>query len=136
MGHDQASLYRSVLEGVAYGFRHHVDVTPEQLLRTLSVNLAGVLVCGQAAAREMIAAGRPGRIVNIASMAGKQGRVSYLSNYVASQFGVVGLTQAMGFDLAAHTITVIRDRGRRGQGAERKPDQIAFDTGKSSSRAS
>jgi meso-butanediol dehydrogenase / (S,S)-butanediol dehydrogenase / diacetyl reductase len=83
-----------------------LDVSAEQLARTLAVNLQAVFVCGQAAARIMIAGGRPGRIVNLASMAGKQGRVPYLADYVASKFGVVGLTQAMAFELAPHEITV------------------------------
>lgn len=39
-------------------------------------------------------------------MAGKQGKVPYLSDYVASKFGVVGLTQAMAFELAPHGIRV------------------------------
>ena len=54
----------------------------------------------------MLRAGRGGRIVNMASMAGKQGRVPFLSDYVASKFGVVGLTQAMAFELAPHGIQV------------------------------
>lgn len=83
-----------------------LDVSVEQLGRTLAVNLQGVFICGQAAARALVAAGRAGRIVNVASMAGKQGRVPYLSDYVASKFGVVGLTQAMAFELAPHRITV------------------------------
>jgi NAD(P)-dependent dehydrogenase (short-subunit alcohol dehydrogenase family) len=83
-----------------------VDVAEEQLDRTLAVNLKGVFLCGQAAARAMIAGGRGGTIVNLASMAGKQGKVPYLSDYVASKFGVVGLTQAMAFELAPHGITV------------------------------
>lgn len=83
-----------------------LEVSSEQLARTLAVNLQAVFVCGQAAARAMLAGGRPGRIVNLASMAGKQGRVPYLSDYVASKFGVVGLTQAMAFELAPHGITV------------------------------
>jgi NAD(P)-dependent dehydrogenase (short-subunit alcohol dehydrogenase family) len=83
-----------------------VDVPEEQLDRTLRVNLHGPFVCGQAAARAMVRRGRGGRIVNVASMAGKQGRVPFLADYVASKFGVVGLTQAMACELAPHGITV------------------------------
>lgn len=83
-----------------------VDIPVEQLDRVFAVNLRAVFVCGQAAARAMIAAGSGGSIVNVASMAGKQGRVPYLADYVASKFGVVGLTQAMAFELAPHGITV------------------------------
>jgi len=83
-----------------------LDVTPEDLRRTLAVNLEGIFLCGQAAAAVMIDGGAGGVIVNVASMAGKQGRVPYLSDYVASKFGVVGLTQAMAFELAPHRITV------------------------------
>jgi NAD(P)-dependent dehydrogenase (short-subunit alcohol dehydrogenase family) len=83
-----------------------LDVTPEDLRRTLAVNLEGIFLCGQAAAAVMIGGGRAGVIVNVASMAGKQGRVPYLADYVASKFGVVGLTQAMAFELAPHGITV------------------------------
>jgi meso-butanediol dehydrogenase / (S,S)-butanediol dehydrogenase / diacetyl reductase len=83
-----------------------LDVSAADLRRTLAVNLEGVFFCGQAAAREMVARGIAGTIVNLASMAGKQGRVPYLADYVASKFGVVGLTQAMAFELAPHGITV------------------------------
>jgi meso-butanediol dehydrogenase / (S,S)-butanediol dehydrogenase / diacetyl reductase len=83
-----------------------LDVTAEDLRRTLAVNLEGIFLCGQAAAAAMIAGGKGGVIVNVASMAGKQGRVPYLADYVASKFGVVGLTQAMAFELAPHGITV------------------------------
>ncbi|HEY6524260.1 MAG TPA: SDR family NAD(P)-dependent oxidoreductase [Solirubrobacteraceae bacterium] len=82
------------------------EVSEADLDRTLSINLKGVFVCGQAAARTMRRLGRGGVIVNTASMAGKQGRVPYLSDYVASKFGVVGLTQAMAFELAADSIRV------------------------------
>jgi NAD(P)-dependent dehydrogenase (short-subunit alcohol dehydrogenase family) len=82
------------------------EVTLEDLDRTLAINLRGVFVCGQAAARTMRRLGAGGAIVNVASMAGKQGRVPYLSDYVASKFGVVGLTQAMAFELAADSIRV------------------------------
>ncbi len=83
-----------------------VDVAEEDLDRTLAINLKGVFLCGQAAARVMRRLGRGGVIVNTASMAGKQGRVPYLSDYVASKFGVVGLTQAMAYELAADGIRV------------------------------
>lgn len=74
--------------------------------RTVAINLTGVFLCGQAAARALVRTGRRGAIVNIASMAGKQGRVPFLSDYVASKFGVVGLTQAMAYELAEHGIRV------------------------------
>ncbi len=86
--------------------KRFTEVSPQELRRTISVNLEGVFLCGQAAARSMIARGVKGRIINTASMAGKQGRVPYLADYVASKFGVVGLTQAMAFELAEHGITV------------------------------
>jgi meso-butanediol dehydrogenase / (S,S)-butanediol dehydrogenase / diacetyl reductase len=83
-----------------------LDISAADLRQTLAVNLEGVFLCGQAAARVMVARGIKGTIVNLASMAGKQGRVPYLADYVASKFGVVGLTQAMAFELAPHGITV------------------------------
>lgn len=83
-----------------------VDITEQDFDRTLDVNLKGVFFASQAAARTMLGLGRPGAIVNIASMAGKQGRVPYLADYVASKFGVVGLTQAMAFELASAGIRV------------------------------
>jgi NAD(P)-dependent dehydrogenase (short-subunit alcohol dehydrogenase family) len=83
-----------------------VDVTPDQYDRTLEINTKAVFFCGQAAARAMIRTGRRGTIVNTASMAAKQGRVPFLTDYVASKFAVLGLTQAMAYELADHQITV------------------------------
>jgi meso-butanediol dehydrogenase/(S,S)-butanediol dehydrogenase/diacetyl reductase len=83
-----------------------LDVSPADLRQTLAVNLEGIFFCGQAAARVMAARSIRGTIVNLASMAGKQGRVPFLADYVASKFGVVGLTQAMAFELAPYGITV------------------------------
>jgi meso-butanediol dehydrogenase / (S,S)-butanediol dehydrogenase / diacetyl reductase len=83
-----------------------VDVSSADLVRNFEVNTYGVFYCGQAAARAMIALGQPGCIINTASMAAKQGRVPFLSDYVASKFAVLGLTQAMAFELAAHGIRV------------------------------
>lgn len=82
------------------------DITPADLRRTMAVNLEGVFYCGQAAARTMRELGVGGVIINIASMAGKQGRVPFLADYVASKFAVVGLTQAMALELAPYGIRV------------------------------
>jgi NAD(P)-dependent dehydrogenase (short-subunit alcohol dehydrogenase family) len=83
-----------------------VDVTPSDLVRNFEVNTYGIFYCGQSAARAMIALAKPGRIINTASMAAKQGGVPFLSDYVASKFAVLGLTQAMAFELAPYGIRV------------------------------
>ena len=84
----------------------YVDISPGDLKRTFEVNTYGIFYCGQAAAKTMIKNNIKGKIINTASMAAKQGRVPYLSDYVASKFAVLGLTQAMAFELAPHGILV------------------------------
>jgi len=81
------------------------EVSEHDLDLMLNVNTKGVFLCGQVAARHLKANGG-GRIVNIASMAGKAGAAPFLAHYVASKFAVVGLTQAMAAELAADGITV------------------------------
>jgi meso-butanediol dehydrogenase/(S,S)-butanediol dehydrogenase/diacetyl reductase len=83
-----------------------LDMTDEEWHRLLAVNLTGVFYCGHEFAHHLVAAGRPGAIVNVASMAAKQGNVPYLSHYIAAKFGVVGLTQAMAYELGPHGIRV------------------------------
>ncbi len=83
-----------------------VDVSPADLRRNFEVNTYGVFYCGQSAARAMIELGTKGVIVNTASMAAKAGGVPFLSDYVASKFAVLGLTQAMAYELAPHGIRV------------------------------
>ncbi|MEI6649073.1 MAG: SDR family NAD(P)-dependent oxidoreductase [Actinomycetes bacterium] len=83
-----------------------IDISPTDLARNFEINTYGVFYCGQAAAKAMIKLGTSGRIVNTASMAAKQGRVPFLADYVASKFAVLGLTQAMAFELAPHGIRV------------------------------
>ncbi|QJU52702.1 SDR family oxidoreductase [Herbiconiux sp. KACC 21604] len=91
--------------GISF-MQRFLEMPIEKYDKTLEINLKGVFVCGQAAARAMVRTGRRGAIVNTASMAGKQGKVPFLADYVASKFGVVGLTQAMAFELAEHGIRV------------------------------
>ncbi len=83
-----------------------VDLTEQEIDWNLDVNARGAILCGQVAARQFIAQGGGGVVVNVASMAGKRGGVSYLAHYIASKFAVVGLTQAMASELAEHEIRV------------------------------
>ncbi len=83
-----------------------LDMPDDEWRRMIDVNESGVFYCGQEFARHLVGAGRPGAIVNVASMAAKQGNVPYLSHYIASKFAVVGLTQAMAYELGPHGIRV------------------------------
>jgi NAD(P)-dependent dehydrogenase (short-subunit alcohol dehydrogenase family) len=78
--------------------RPFLDTSEEDLDRTLAVNLKGVFLCGQAAARAMIAARRPGHIVNIASTYGEV-TAPECSVYSASKGGVRMLTKSMALEL-------------------------------------
>jgi NAD(P)-dependent dehydrogenase (short-subunit alcohol dehydrogenase family) len=71
----------------------------------LSINTTAVFLCTKFVARHMIDAGNGGRIINIASNAGKQASANGAA-YSASKFAVVGLTQASAMDLAPYNITV------------------------------
>jgi NAD(P)-dependent dehydrogenase (short-subunit alcohol dehydrogenase family) len=70
----------------------------------LSTNLGGTLRCTQAALPEMIERGW-GRIINMASIAGKTG-APYISAYAASKHGVLGLTRSLALEVATQGITV------------------------------
>ena len=84
-----------------------LDINEQMYDFTLDVNLKGVFFASQAGARTMIELRtKDARIINIASMAAKAGRVPFLADYVASKFGVVGLTQAMAYELAPNDIRV------------------------------
>ena len=81
-----------------------IDHSEEAWEKPLQVNLKGTFLCSRAAAKEMIPR-RRGRIVNIASIAGKSGE-EYIGAYCASKFGVIGLTQVLAKELGRHLITV------------------------------
>lgn len=72
--------------------------------RVLDINLNGTFRCCQAAVPDMVAQGY-GRIVNIASIAGKDGNPG-VAGYVASKAGVIGLTKSMGKELARKGVLV------------------------------
>lgn len=70
----------------------------------MSLNLDAVFYCCQAAVREMLKTGY-GRIVNLASIAGKEGNPNAVA-YSASKAGVIGLTKSIGKELATTQIRV------------------------------
>jgi 2-deoxy-D-gluconate 3-dehydrogenase len=71
----------------------------------LDINLKAVFQLSQSFAREAIAAGRPGKVVNIASLLSFQGGIR-VPAYAASKHGVAGLTQALSNEWAAKGINV------------------------------
>jgi meso-butanediol dehydrogenase/(S,S)-butanediol dehydrogenase/diacetyl reductase len=82
-----------------------METTEENWNKILRVNSLGVLICMQEAARQMIAQGGGGKIVNTASIAGRQGYPN-IAPYCASKFAVISLTQSAARELAKHKITV------------------------------
>ncbi|WP_277584641.1 SDR family NAD(P)-dependent oxidoreductase [Psychrobacillus antarcticus] len=85
---------------------HFINLSEEDWNFNMNINAKGVFLSGQVAARKFIDQGKGGKIINTASMAGKQGNVPFLSHYVASKFAVIGLTQAMAHELGKYNITV------------------------------
>ena len=69
------------------------------------INCKGILWCSQAAARQMIAQGRGGKIINLASQAGRRGEALVLA-YCATKACVISMTQSMALALAPHQINV------------------------------
>ena len=73
--------------------------------KTLAINATGTFLCSQRVARTMIARREGGKIINIASIAGK-GRPPALAAYCAAKAAVLGLTRVLAFELAASGIQV------------------------------
>ena len=82
-----------------------LDTTEADWDFVFDVNCKGLLWCSQAAARQMIAQGRGGKIVNLASQAGRRGEALVLA-YCASKACVISMTQSMALALAEHRINV------------------------------
>jgi 2-dehydro-3-deoxy-L-rhamnonate dehydrogenase (NAD+) len=80
------------------------EYPPKEWARVLAINLTGVFNCCRTVAPMMIAQNY-GRIVNIASIAGKEGNPNAVA-YSASKAGVIGLTKSLGKELAGYDIAV------------------------------
>jgi 3-hydroxybutyrate dehydrogenase len=81
-----------------------VNTTDELWHKHLSINLSGTFYCTRAALPAMLKKGW-GRIINIASIAGKTG-APYIAAYSASKHGVLGLTKSIALEVATTGITV------------------------------
>lgn len=82
-----------------------LDMTEEEWDSVLDVNLRTVFLLSQAFARLLAEAGRPGKIVNIASMLSFQGGIR-VASYTASKHGILGLTRALANEWAVAGINV------------------------------
>lgn len=82
-----------------------VEITKTSYDKLFSVNVAGTLFTLQAAARSMIARGKGGKIINMASQAGRRGE-ALVAVYCATKAAVISLTQSAGLDLIKHGINV------------------------------
>ncbi|MEX5728663.1 meso-butanediol dehydrogenase/(S,S)-butanediol dehydrogenase/diacetyl reductase [Rhodovulum iodosum] len=82
-----------------------LDVTEDNWNFIMGVNALGCMIGMQEAARQMIAQGSGGKIINTASIASRQG-FDNVAPYCASKWAVVSLTQSGARDLAKHDITV------------------------------
>jgi D-sorbitol dehydrogenase (acceptor) len=70
-----------------------------------SVNCKGLMICSQEAAKQMIAQNRGGKIINLASQAGRRGE-SLVMAYCASKAAVISMNQSIALALAEHKINV------------------------------
>ena len=116
---DQASIDAAIAETAAYFGQIDilinnaaiftaaplVEITRADYQRIFDINVAGTLFTMQAVAKHMIERGIKGRIINMASQAGRRGE-SLVAVYCASKAAVISLTQSAGLNLIPHGINV------------------------------
>jgi meso-butanediol dehydrogenase / (S,S)-butanediol dehydrogenase / diacetyl reductase len=85
--------------------RDFMEVDEANFDEIVRVNAWGVIVCTQEAARQMIAQGSGGKIINTGSIASRQGYWEFVP-YCVSKFGTLAITQATARGLIKHGITV------------------------------
>ena len=81
------------------------EITRASFDKLFAVNVAGCLFTLQAAAKQMLAQGHGGKIINMASQAGRRGE-GLVAVYCATKAAVISLTQSAGLDLIKHGINV------------------------------
>lgn len=95
----------AALTGSAVEARPFLEETDEHWQRIIDVNLNGAFICTQEAARQMIAQGFGGSIINISSVA-QFAAQEHAAPYCASKAGLDGLTKAAAIELAPHGVRV------------------------------
>jgi len=91
--------------GFGMGLGPMLSLPEDQFDKIVAINLKGTWLVSKACAARMVAAGRGGRIVNVASQAGKRG-FPFLGAYCAAKAGVILMTQTMAIELGPNAITV------------------------------
>lgn len=81
------------------------EVTEEEWDRVLGINLKGIFLCSQAVLPAMKKRGK-GKIVSIASMAGRTGGKASSVHYASSKAGVMGITRSMALHLGKYGVQV------------------------------
>lgn len=81
------------------------QITRDSYDRLFAINVGGTLFTMQAVARHMIQTGRKGKIINMASQAGRRGE-ALVAVYCATKAAVISLTQSAGLNLISHGINV------------------------------
>jgi NAD(P)-dependent dehydrogenase (short-subunit alcohol dehydrogenase family) len=82
-----------------------LELTREQWKSLFSVNVEGLFFTLQAVAAQMVAKGEGGKIINLASQAGRHG-VAMVSAYCATKAAVISITQSAALELIRHRINV------------------------------
>lgn len=110
------------------------DLTISDWDRTIAINLKGSFLVTQEVGRAMIAAGKGGKIVNLASQAGTVAIEEHVA-YCASKFGVIGMSKTFAAEWGKYGITVntisptivLTELGKKARTAKRaKPPRSAF----------
>jgi NAD(P)-dependent dehydrogenase (short-subunit alcohol dehydrogenase family) len=106
-----------------------LELEPALLDRVLGVNLRGLVLLSQAVARDMVAAGIRGAVVNIASIDAVHPSMVGLAAYDASKGGVWMFTKSLALELAPHGIRVnaIAPGGVRTEGTGAMPQEVLAD---------
>ena len=94
-----------------------LEVTEASFDKQFAINVKGLFFTLQAVARQMVAQGRGGKIINMSSQAGRRGE-ALVTVYCATKAAVISITQSTGLGLIKHGINVNAHRAGRGGHAD------------------